>query len=168
MEGILSQINVGNGGVPKYSIVTAKVTTERIEGDRWNWTGHGGKEQAICLFAQECLDELVLQGFPVFPGALGENFTTRMIDYHLVRIGDIWNIGNRIQIKITKVRTPCGTIRKKYSPSAEKGEGIEAAMWDSEVKKGNVYASKWGMAGFYAEVIREGIVSQGDRILKIN
>ncbi|MBS3145085.1 MOSC domain-containing protein [Candidatus Woesearchaeota archaeon] len=168
MEGIIYQINISNGGVPKSSVVTAKITTERVEGDRWNYTGHGGKEQAVCLFAQECLDALVLQGFPVFPGALGENFTTKYLDYHLVRIGDIWQVGTKVQIKITKVRTPCGTIRRAYSPSASKGEGIEAAMWDSEVKKGNVHTEKWGMAGFYAEVLREGRVSQGDRILKID
>jgi len=168
MEGIIYQINIGSGGVPKYSVARAKVTTEKIEGDRWNWIGHGGKEQAICLFAQECLDALVLQGFPVFPGALGENFTTKNVDYHLVRIGDVWQVGTEVQIRINKVRTPCGTIRRAYSPSANKGEGIEAAIWDSEVKKGNMHTEKWGMSGFYATVLREGRVSQGDRILKIN
>ena len=168
MEGIIYQINISNGGVPKKSVNTVKVTSERIEGDQWNWTGHGGKEQAVCLFAQECLDELVLQGFPVFPGALGENFTTKGLNYHLVRIGDLWQVGTEVQIRITKVRTPCGTIRKAYSPGASKGEGIEVAMWDSEVKKGNTYAEKWGMSGFYAAVLREGRVSQGDRILKMN
>ncbi len=168
MEGILYQINISNGGVPKHSVATAKVTSERLVGDNWSWEGHGGKEQAICLYAQECLDVLVQQGFAVFPGALGENFTTRGIDYHLVRIGDLWRVGAEVRMRITKIRGPCGTIRKAYSPDAKKGEGIEAAMWDSEVKKGNVHTEKWGMTGFYAEIVKEGSVTKGDRILNIN
>ena len=43
------------------------VTDERCEGDQWRWHGHGGRKQAICLYALECLEVLKSQGFQVFP-----------------------------------------------------------------------------------------------------
>ena len=168
MQGTLYQINIGQGGVPKHPIEHIHVTRERCEGDRWNYLFHGGKKQAVCLYALECLERLQQQGFQVFPGALGENFTTQGLDYHLLRIGDIFHVGSEVLIRLAKVRVPCGTIARAYDLShAGKGKGIVNAMWDPEVKKGNVESPKWGMSGFYAEVLHEGVVHTGDTIEKI-
>ena len=167
MRGTIYQINTGSGGVPKYSVASVLVTRERVEGDNWNWWGHGGRTQAICLYSLECLVKLQDQGFPVFPGALGENLTTQGLDYHLINLGDVYAIGDEVRIRITKIRAPCGTIRKAYSPRARKGEGIEAAMWDRDVKQGNTQSPKWGMTGFYAEVLNEGTIRTGDPIERI-
>ena len=178
MSGIIYQLNIGSGGVPKLPVPQARVTRERIEGDDWNWAvnkiqlnnkpgGHGGSLQAICLYSLECLARLRGQGFPVFPGALGENFTTQGIDYSQVRTGDTYQVGSVVQIRITRLRQPCGTIRTVYSPGAKRGEGIESAMWDAQIKQGDVMSPKWGMTGFYAEVLVEGTVKKWDRIEKI-
>ena len=115
MSGIIYQLNIGSGGVPKLPVPQARVTRERIEGDDWNWAvnkiqlnnkpgGHGGSLQAICLYSLECLARLRGQGFPVFPGALGENFTTQGIDYSQVRTGDTYQVGSVVQIRITRLR----------------------------------------------------------------
>jgi len=178
MKGLIHQLNVGNGGVPKLPIEQTRVYKERLEKDDWDWSmykthangkpgGHGGPERAVCLYSLECLEKLKNLQFEVFPGALGENFTTQGIDYHLVRVGDVFQVGSETIIRITRVRTPCGTIGKKYSPQAKKGEGIERVMYDAEVKSGNVHSEKWGMSGFYAEVLQEGLVHQGDSIERI-
>ncbi len=175
MPGILHQINTGNGGVPKHPVPSVRVTYERLEGDDWTYShnrpakkgiyrGHGGREKAVCLYSIECLEKLQRQGFRVFPGALGENFTTFGLDSHQVRIGDIYSVGDEVTIQITQIRTPCGTIRKAYSPQAPKREGIEAALWDERVKKNDVTAPKWGMTGFYGRVLREGVVHTRDLI----
>ena len=36
------------------------------------------------------------------------------------------------------------------------------------LKKGDVTSVKWGMSGFYAEVLMEGTVRKGDSMKKIN
>ena len=37
-------------------------------------------------------------------------------------------------------------------------------MWDAQIKQGDVMSPKWGMTGFYAEVLVEGIVNKNDEI----
>jgi len=89
-SGRIVQINISPGGVPKHPIVQARVTFDRIEGDSWNDTGHHGLPgQAICLLSMELIAELQAEGYPLFPGALGENFTTVGIDYRQIRPGDM-------------------------------------------------------------------------------
>ena len=123
MRGRLYQINIGSGGVPKHPVREVEVLLEKVTGDDWNWSHekiqengkpgkHGGQGKAICLYSAECLERLKKQGFQVFPGALGENFTTEGIDYHLIRIGDVYKVGSEVQICITSIRTPCSTIEK--------------------------------------------------------
>lgn len=177
-KGILHQINLSKGGVPKLPVPEAQLTKDRVIGDDWDWSrykiqvngkpgGHGGKDQAVCLFSFENIVKLREQGYPVFPGALGENFTTEGLDYRQIRIGDIYQVGSEVQIQITKPRQPCGTIRTVYSPQAGRGQGLEAAMWDARVKRGDVSSQLWGMSGFYARVLIEGKVSKNDLIRKI-
>jgi len=74
MIAAILQINVSPGGIPKRPIAEALVTMEGIRGDRWSHPDiHGGPNQAILIITSEGIDELVAQGFPLFPGALGEN-----------------------------------------------------------------------------------------------
>ncbi len=151
-------INTSQGGIPKGPIQEAHVTQARIEGDDWNDKKHHGfRDQAICLYSLELIEELKAEGYPLFPGALGENFTTEGIDYRKVRIGDVWDIGDQVSIRITKARIPCRTI-------SVYGEGIIRALYDLDVKRGNVYATKWGRSGYYAEVLRGGTICPGDGI----
>ena len=117
---------------------------------------HGGSGKAVCLYSLECLERLKESGFAVFPGALGENFTTEELDYHAVKLGDVYQVGAEVQIRITKIRAPCGTIAAAY------GKDITSAIWDERVKKCDYTALKWGMTGFYAEVFQAGRVLQND------
>jgi len=172
MKGKVHQINVGAGGVPKYPVLEAYVSRERVIGDDWSWgsdkiqkngkTGkHGGAGKAVCLYSLECLERLKEFGFAVFPGALGENFTTAELDYRAVKLGDVYQVGAEVQIRITKIRAPCGTIAEAY------GKDITNAMWDEKVKKCDYAAPKWGMTGFYAEVFQTGRVRPSDIMERI-
>lgn len=157
-SGRLVQINVSPGGVPKFPVAEAHVSFDRVAGDSWNDTEHHGLPgQAICLFSLEVIAELAAEGYPLFPGALGENFTTDGIDYRRIRPGDRYRVGNDVEIRITKVRRPCRTI-------AVYGNGILRATYDAEVKAGNTSSPRWGRSGFYADVLKEGIVRPGDTI----
>src|SRR3984885_9029379 len=77
MTGSIVQINISPGGVPKRAIPEGEVTAEGIRGDSWAHPEiHGGPDQAVLLITSEGLGQLIGQGYPVFPGALGENLTT--------------------------------------------------------------------------------------------
>jgi MOSC domain-containing protein YiiM len=153
------QINVSTGGVPKSPISAGRVTFSKVEGDDWNDRRfHGWPDQAICLFSLELIEELKGEGYPLFPGALGENFTTEGLDFRAVRLGDVYHIGSDAEIRVTKIRVPCRTITVY-------GEGIIKAIYDREVKGGNVNTPKWGRSGYYAEVLKEGSVYPGDQIV---
>jgi MOSC domain-containing protein YiiM len=152
------QVNISPGGVPKRPVPEGYVTFSRVKGDDWNDKRHHGfRDQALCLFSIELIEELNAEGFPLFPGALGENLTTEGINYRKVRLGDVWLVGGQVSLRITKVRTPCRTITVY-------GNGIIRDLYDLDVKRGNVYTQKWGRSGYYAEVIHEGIVRPGDNI----
>jgi MOSC domain-containing protein YiiM len=152
------QINVSPGGVPKKPIPEGRVTFTHVAGDDWDDKKHHGLPgQAICLFSAELIEELRQEGFPLFPGAMGENFTTEGLEYRRVRLGDTYSVGSEVTIRITKIRRPCRTITVY-------GEGIIKATYDAAVRAGDTSAPKWGRSGYYAEVLREGVVRPGDPI----
>jgi MOSC domain-containing protein YiiM len=41
---------------------------------------------------------------------------------------------------------------------------IQQTIFDAQVKAGDPSSPRWGLAGFYARVVREGIVRAGDQI----
>ena len=128
-----------------------------IAGDAWRYPFHGGARKAILLVTVEGLDELISQGFPLFPGALGENLTTRGLDRRALRLGQRLHVGNAA-IELTTMRAPCATL-DVY------GTGIQAAMYDARVQKGNPESLLWGLSGFYASVVQPGSVRPGDTIV---
>ncbi len=157
MPGTIIQVSVSRGGVPKRSISEGEITTLGIVGDEHaNPQIHGGPLQAILMVTMEGLDELATQGFPLYPGALGENLTTRGLDRRSMRIGQRYRTPNAI-LQITKMREPCNTL-SVYGP------GIQHAVFDAQVKAGDFSSPRWGLAGFYASVIQTGIVRPGDPI----
>jgi MOSC domain-containing protein YiiM len=153
--GRIVQISVSRGGVPKRPIAVGRVQVTGIEGDSWAHPEiHGGPRQAVLLIAEEVLEGLRKQGFPVFPGALGENLTTRDLDPRHWRAGQIWRAGSA-RLEMTKVRTPCSAI-EVY------GVAIGKRIYDAMVKAGNPDSPLWAHSGMYARVLSEGAVRVGD------
>jgi MOSC domain-containing protein YiiM len=158
LSGRIIQINISRGGVPKHPVEHARILFDRVEGDSWNDTKHHGLTgQAVCLFSVELIEELKAEGYLLFPGALGENFTTEGIDYRSIRLGGRFRAGSEAEIRITKIRQPCRTI-------AMYGNGIIRATFDGGVKAGDTSSPRWGRSGYYAEVLKEGMVYPGDTI----
>ena len=64
-------------------------TETGIEGDAWRYPFHGGPRKAVLLITAEGIAEVTAMGFPLYPGALGENVTSRGIDRRALRLGQI-------------------------------------------------------------------------------
>lgn len=160
MTGVVVQVSISPGGVPNCAIDEGNVTKKGIEGDGWRHPQfHGTSKRAILLITSEGIDQLVVQGFPVFYGALGENITTRDLDRRSLRIGQRFRVGAAI-IELTEVRLPCNTL-------SVYGTGIQAAIYDARALAGDTASLFWGMSGFYAAVVEPGILRPGDAIVLV-
>ncbi len=130
-----------------------------VEGDRWNNPRfHGGPDKAVLMAAAELIDDLAARGFPVCYGAIGENLTVAGLDPHLWRIGQRYRLGGEAVIELTKLRTPCASL-DVYGPA------IKAELYDARCKAKDTTSPHWGQGGFYARVIRPGIIQAGDEII---
>ena len=157
MRGQILQINTSRGGLPKRSIPSAFVTRLGLTGDSHAHPQiHGGPTRAVLLIAAEVIDDLTERGFPVFPGAMGENLTVQGLDIQALRIGDRLRAG-RALLEITQARGPCSQL-DVYGPS------IKAEIYDDRVRLNDPESPHWGMSGLYASVIEEGEVRPGDAI----
>lgn len=157
MQGTIIQVNVSMGGVPKRAIPSAPATPLGLAGDAHAHPHiHGGPRQALLLIAAEVIEELAREGFPVYPGALGENLTVQGIDFRQLRAGQRFRAGSAL-IELTKVRAPCRTL-DVY------GAAIKETIYDPCVKAGDPSSEKWGRSGFYAAVVEPGPIAAGDAI----
>jgi MOSC domain-containing protein YiiM len=64
----------------------------------------------VHLLPCELLEELALMGFSVGPGELGENITTRGIDFASLPLGTRLHLGADAVVELTGLRTPCRKI----------------------------------------------------------
>jgi MOSC domain-containing protein YiiM len=157
VTGSVIQINISRGGVPKRPVAESVATPLGLQGDVCGHPEiHGGARQAVLLIAAEAIEELIARGYPLFFGALGENFTTHGLDRRSLRAGQRFRIGGAV-IELTKPRAPCSTL-DIY------GTTIQREIYDQAVKAGDFTSPRWGMSGFYAAVIQPGPVRVGDPI----
>ena len=161
MTGIILQVSVSKGGVPKRAIPVGTLTTAGLDGDGHAHPDiHGGPRQAALLITAEGIEELAAKGYPLVYGSLGENLTTRGIDRRAWRVGQRWQIGAEVVVEITKRRAPCQTLNV-YGP------GIQAAIYDALAAAGDASSPKWGLSGFYASVVQPGAIRTGDEIKRL-
>lgn len=157
MTGSIVQINISPGGIPKRPIAEGEVTPLGIRGDSWAHPQiHGGPDKAVLLITSEGIDELIAQGYPLFPGALGENLTTMGLARRQMRLGQRYRIGE-VLLEISQMRSPCATL-DIYGPS------IKQAVYDAQVHAGDASTPRWGLAGFYARVLKSGFIHPKDII----
>lgn len=160
MTGILKQVNRSKGGMPKLPVAGPVMLTDiSIEGDRCrNMMIHGGPMQAVLMVSAEVIDALAARGFPVYYGAIGENLTVSGHDPHMWRIGQRYHVGMEAVIELTKSRTPCLNL-DVYGPS------IKSAIYDARCRAADHTSPLWGHSGFYARIIRPGLIQAGDLVI---
>jgi MOSC domain-containing protein YiiM len=106
----------------------------------------------VHLMHAELFDELVAEGFAVWPGELGENITTRDIDLLALPRGARLRLGAHAVVEVTGLRNPCSQL-DKFQP------GLMAAVL--EKKPDGTLLRK---AGVMAIVVEGGDVSPGDSV----
>jgi MOSC domain-containing protein YiiM len=108
MTGVILQISVSGGGVPKRAVERAIVWEEGIQGDRQaDLRAHGGPRRAVCLYSFEVIEKLRSEGHPIGPGSAGENVTVASLDWSLVVPGAHLRLGNEVLLEITAYTAPC-------------------------------------------------------------
>ena len=157
MEGTISQISVkperaGARGLPKAPVPEAILTTSGLRGD-FNRYRHETKgdapEMALLLLPVETIQSLEDEGWPVEPGHLGENLTTRGIPYADFCAGRKFRIG-QTEIEITEEAAPCSNLYGLPYVGREKGPSFLKSLLNRR--------------GWYARVLQEGAIKVGDPI----
>lgn len=158
LRGVIHQVSVSKGGVPKLAVAEAFAHPLGLEGDdQRNKKYHGGPLQALLLVSLEVLETLRAEGFPVGPGALGENLTIAGVDFGQLRAGMRFRAGGAV-IELTKPRQPCATL-DAYNPG---GRRIQPLLYDARVKAGDATSEVWARGGFYAAVRQPGLIRRDD------
>jgi MOSC domain-containing protein YiiM len=149
-NGSVAYINRSDGGVPKLHVPTARITVNGLDTDRHaDIVHHGGPDRAVCLFSVEHILVLQREGHPIYPGSAGENLTLTGVPWDSMVPGVSLETGD-VRLMITSFTTPCRTIRGSFS--------------DHQISRisQKVYP---GWSRVYARVLREGMVSVGDRVI---
>lgn len=150
MTGLIYQINVSPGGVPKRPILQAAITRNGVSGDRQRDTEHhGGPQRAVCLYPLEHILALQAEGHPIYPGAIGENITVAGIDWEQLRPGARLRLGADVELVITGFAAPCTNIAGAFR---------DGYMNRVSEKKNP------GRSRVYARVAHEGEIRPGDPV----
>jgi MOSC domain-containing protein YiiM len=106
----------------------------------------------VHLIHAELLEELGAKGFPLSPGQLGENVTTRGVDLLGLPAGTRLRLGAAAVVEVTGLRNPCAQLDEIQA-------GLMAATLDRDEDGGLVHKS--GVMGI---VLAGGEVRAGDPI----
>ncbi len=157
MDGRIYQINVkpetpGERGLPKQGVWQAMVNVFGIVGDfnRYRAEKNGNdRDTALLVLPFETIQELQYEGWPVAPGDLGENITMTGIAYDHFRPGGKYRLGS-IEMQIARACDPCTNLYCLPYVGRDKGPRFMRTLL--------------GRRGWYARVLKEGYITQGDLI----
>jgi MOSC domain-containing protein YiiM len=106
----------------------------------------------VHLIHAELMDELEAAGFQVWPGAMGENVTTRGVDLLGLPTGTRLRLGTEAVVEVTGLRNPCRQLND-FQP------GLMNATLDRDAQ-GNLIRK----AGIMAIVLAGGEIRPGDAV----
>jgi MOSC domain-containing protein YiiM len=113
---------------------------------------HGGDDQAVYAFAREDLDRWEQRlGRRLPNGFFGENLTTTDLDVNGARVGEVWRVGEEVELTVTDPRIPCSTFR---GWTGEKG-WLRTFTADAR-------------PGTYLSVRRPGVIAAGDPVTVVH
>jgi MOSC domain-containing protein YiiM len=141
-------------GIKKYPVDKAYLTKVGFIGDeQGDKLHHGGETKAVLFFSTNSykkLNELSLSDFRYDEVAhYGENIVVENIDENDVCIGDIIKIGDA-ELEISQPRQPCWKLSANT-----KTKQMTSIIYNN------------GLSGWYARVLKEGQISNGDEIILV-
>jgi MOSC domain-containing protein YiiM len=150
MSGVIVQLSISPGGVPKLPVESAEVGELGLAGDAHrDLRYHGGPDRALCLYSIEQIAHLRAEGHPIEPGFLGENITTRGIDLGALCAGERLRLGAMVEIELTGYASPCEKIQHCFAD----GRFVRIS------RKTHPEDARW-----YARVIVGGALRSGDAV----
>ena len=145
-SGKIIAVCVSAGGIPKRALAAAEVTANGLAGDGHAHAKHIRTSRAVSIFDLETLEQLQKEGFPLYPGALGENLTVAGLHVQRLLPGSLLEIGN-VLLRLEEPRKPCYVL-----------DAIHPALKDVIV----------GRCGYMASVVQGGLIEPGMRIARVS
>ncbi len=109
---------------------------------------HGGPDQALYAYAVEDSAWWAGQlGREIPPGLFGENLVTEGLDITNALMGEVWRIGDEVEVMVRAPRIPCVTFQHR----------MEIPGW---IKRFH----QEGRPGAYLKVLKNGSIGAGDAI----
>ena len=165
MNGVVVQVNrkpltPGEHGLPKVPADAVRVTAQGLEGDynRYRHDAKGGDPgRAVMLLPLETLRDLNAEGWPVQPGDMGENITSEGIPYDDFAIGAQYQVGEAV----IKIAEPCvACMNLAVLPYIGEARGPAFIRTLTRMEGGSLFNRR----GWYAAVVREGVIAPGDAL----
>lgn len=149
LHGVVQQINVSGGGVPKAAVGSAEVGVRGLVGDVQKARVHHGRPwQALCLWSADVIASLQAEGHPIAAGSAGENVTMAGIEWSALRGGMTFSIGE-VACQLTLPAVPCSKNSAWFL-------GNDIDRMDHDLNPG---FSRW-----YASVLTPGTITTGDAV----
>ncbi|MBI3837187.1 MAG: MOSC domain-containing protein [Planctomycetia bacterium] len=138
-------VSASPGGVPKWPLKAACVTTAGLVGDGHAHQKHNRPDRALSLLDLEIIDQLRDEGFDLQPGTLGENLSVANLSVQQMPPGTLLSIGD-VVLKLEQPRKPCYVL-----------DHIDPRLKDVLV----------GRCGYMASVVQGGMIRPGMEIVNI-
>lgn len=142
--------------IEKLPVASAMLKTLGLEGDEQaDLVNHGGPRQALHQFSEASYEQL-RAGFPEIadrftPGTIGENITISDMSDDNVYLNDVYQIGDAVQVKVTRPRRPCWKVDSRYAK-----EGVTKFLFQRPI------------TGWYYGVLTEGVINVGDTVTLVS
>jgi MOSC domain-containing protein YiiM len=113
---------------------------------------HGGLDQAVYAYAEEDAAWWSEQlGREIPSGLFGENLRTEGLDLTNALIGEVWRLGDEVEVQVRAPRIPCITFQDRM--------GIP--HWVKRFHQA-------GRPGVYFKVLRTGTIAAGDEVTVVS
>lgn len=146
VAGQVTAVCVSPGGIPKSTVNAVRVTPQGLAGDGHAHAKHDRPQRAISLFDLEILTQLQREGFPLYPGAIGENLTVAGLHVQRLPPGTLLEIGD-VLLRLEEPRKPCYVL-----------DAINPCLKDVIV----------GRCGYMASVVQGGVIKPGMEIVDVS
>jgi MOSC domain-containing protein YiiM len=145
VAGLLLAVCTSPGSIPKRNVSNVQVTATGLAGDGHAHAKHNRPERAVSLFDFEILAQLRKEGFPLYPGAIGENLTVVGLHVQQLSPGTLLEIGD-VLLQLEAPRKPCYVL-----------DAIDPCLKDVIQ----------GRCGYMASVLRGGTIEPGMEIVRV-